>query len=715
MKGMERLLPAAVSERLPAHMTKLTYPPTRTVDQVDDFHGVSVPDPYRWLEDANSDETKAWVTAQNQVTDAYLSAIPQREAIRRRLTALWDYEKYGLPHREGSRYFFSKNSGLQNQSVMYVAETLDDTPRVLLDPNTFSQDGTVALSGTAVSEDGKYLAYGLSKAGSDWQEWCVRDIDTGEDTEDSLKWIKFSGASWTKDSKGFFYSRYTEPEPGQALQEANYYRKLYYHVVGEHQNQDRLIFERPDQKEWGINGFVTDDGQYLLLYIFVGTDRRNRIFYKDISEGPSLTTPVIELLPEADASYSVVDNDGPIFFVTTDKDAPKKRLIAIDTRTPEPENWKTLIPESDDTLQYVSLIGDKFFANYLRDAYSVVRVYDLSGNFLHEVQLPGIGSVGGFGGKRSDTETFYSFTSFTVPPRIYCYDTMTGVSTVYKAPEVAFNPEDYETKQVFYPSKDGTCIPLFITHRKGLTLDGNNPVYLYGYGGFNASMTPSFSVSLMVWMEMNGIFAEACLRGGGEYGQAWHEAGKKLQKQNVFDDFIAAAEYLISEKYTNPAKIAIAGGSNGGLLVGACMIQRPELFGAAIPAVGVMDMLRFHKFTIGWAWVSDYGSPDDPQEFRALYAYSPYHNLKAGVRYPATLVTTSDHDDRVVPAHSYKFAAALQAAQDPNGPPTLIRIERQAGHGAGKPTAKIIEEAVDRYAFLLNNLAMTLPPEFEAS
>jgi prolyl oligopeptidase len=715
MKGMERLLPAAVSERLPAHMTKLTYPPTRTVDQVDDFHGVSVPDPYRWLEDANSDETKAWVTAQNQVTDAYLSAIPQREAIRRRLTALWDYEKYGLPHREGSRYFFSKNSGLQNQSVMYVAETLDDTPRVLLDPNTFSQDGTVALSGTAVSEDGKYLAYGLSKAGSDWQEWYVRDIDTGEDTEDNLKWIKFSGASWTKDSKGFFYSRYTEPEPGQALQEANYYRKLYYHVVGEHQNQDRLIFERPDQKEWGINGFVTDDGKYLLLYIFVGTDRRNRIFYKDISEGPSLTTPVIELLPEADASYSVVDNDGPIFFVTTDKDAPKKRLIAIDTRTPEPENWKTLIPESDDTLQYVSLIGDKFFANYLRDAYSVVRVYDLSGNFLHEVQLPGIGSVGGFGGKRSDTETFYSFTSFTVPPRIYRYDTTTGVSTVYKAPEVAFNPEDYETKQVFYPSKDGTCIPLFITHRKGLTLDGNNPVYLYGYGGFNASMTPSFSVSLMVWMEMNGIFAEACLRGGGEYGQAWHEAGKKLQKQNVFDDFIAAAEYLISEKYTNPAKIAIAGGSNGGLLVGACMIQRPELFGAAIPAVGVMDMLRFHKFTIGWAWVSDYGSPDDPQEFRALYAYSPYHNLKAGVRYPATLVTTSDHDDRVVPAHSYKFAAALQAAQDPNGPPTLIRIERQAGHGAGKPTAKIIEEAVDRYAFLLNNLAMTLPPEFEES
>jgi prolyl oligopeptidase len=696
-------------------MTRISYPPTKTVDQIDVLHGVAVADPYRWLEDANSDETKAWVEAQNAVTSAYLDTIPERAAIEKRMTRLWDYAKYGLPYREGSRYFFSKNDGLQNQSVLYVSESLDATPRVLLDPNTLSSNGTVALSGAAISDDGKYLAYGLSAAGSDWQEWRLRDIDSGTDQPDHLKWIKFSGASWTKDGKGFFYSRYSEPKAGQALQEANYYRKVYYHRVGESQDADTLIYERPDQKEWGINGVVTEDGNYLLLYIFVGTERRNRIFYKDISAGPDANTPVVELLADADAAYSFVDNDGPVFYVVTDKDAPRKRLIAIDTRHPAPENWKTLIPESGDageTLQYVSLVGNRFFANYLKDACSVVRVHDLDGTYLRDVDLPGIGSVGGFGGKREDTETFFVFNSFTAPPTIYRYDIASGTSTVYKQPEVDFNPDAYETKQVFYSSKDGTHVPLFITHRKGLTLDGSNPTYLYGYGGFNSTMTPGFSVSALTWMEMGGVYAVACLRGGGEYGEAWHEAGKKLKKQNVFDDFIAAAEYLIAEKYTSPSKLAIVGGSNGGLLVGAVMNQRPDLFGAAVPAVGVMDMLRFHRFTIGWAWVSDYGSPDDPEEFQAIYAYSPYHNLKPGTRYPATLVTTSDHDDRVVPAHSYKYAAALQVAQAPDGPPTLIRIETQAGHGAGKPTSKIIEETADRFAFLVKNLRMTLPDGF---
>jgi prolyl oligopeptidase len=696
-------------------MTRISYPPTKTVDQIDVLHGVAVADPYRWLEDANSDETKAWVDAQNALTSAYLDAIPERAAIRQRLTRLWDYEKYGLPYREGSRYFFSKNDGLQNQSVLYVADSLDAAPRVLLDPNTLSADGTVALSGAAISDDGRYLAYGLSAAGSDWQEWRLRDIDSGEDRPDHLKWIKFSGASWTKDGKGFFYSRYAEPKADQALQEANYYRKLYYHRLGDSQEADTLIYERPDQKEWGINGVVTEDGRYLLLYIFVGTERRNRLFYKDISGGPDADTPVVELLPNADANYSFVDNDGPVFYVVTDKDAPRKRLVAIDTRNPAPERWKTLIPEPEsagETLQYVSLVGGHFFANYLKDACSVIRVYDLDGTYLRDVELPGIGSVGGFGGKREDRETFYVFNSFTTPPTIYRYDIASGTSTVYKQPDVAFDPADYETKQVFYTSRDGTRVPLFLTHRKGLTLDGANPTYLYGYGGFNSSMTPGFSVSALTWMEMGGIYAVACLRGGGEYGEAWHEAGKKRNKQNVFDDFIAAAEFLIAERYTSPAKLAIVGGSNGGLLVGAVMNQRPDLFGAALPAVGVMDMLRFHRFTIGWAWVSDYGSPDDPEEFQAIYAYSPYHNLKPGTRYPATLVTTSDHDDRVVPAHSYKYAAALQAAQDPDGPPTLIRIETQAGHGAGKPTSKIIEETADRYAFLARNLRMTLPEAF---
>ncbi|GAB4465457.1 MAG: prolyl oligopeptidase family serine peptidase [Armatimonadaceae bacterium] len=687
----------------------MNYPETKIEDVVETLHGVEVRDPYRWLEEANSDETRSWITAQNALTFSYLSEIPERERIQKRLTALWDYEKFSLPYKEGGRYFYSRNDGLQNQFVLMVAESPDDTGRVLLDPNTLSPDGTVALSGTAVSEDGKYLAYGISEAGSDWQQWFVRDIETGEDQTDHLRWIKFSGAAWTKDSKGFFYSRYSEPQEGQAFQETNYFRKLYYHQVGEPQEHDTLIYERPDQKEWGINGDVTEDGKYLLLYISVGTERKNRIFVKDLTGGDN---PVVEWLAKGDALYNVIDNDGSRFYVLTDHSAPRRRIVAIDLDKPEPEDWETILPEGDDTLLYASLYKDQIIAVYLKDAHSQVRVYRLDGTHLRDIELPGIGSVGGFGGKRNEREKFYSFSSFTTPPTIYRYDMETGESTLYRQAKVRFNPEDFETRQVFYTSKDGTRVPMFITHKKGLTLDGTNPTFLYGYGGFNIPLTPGFSVSSLVWMEMGGVYAVANLRGGGEYGEEWHQGGMKRNKQNVFDDFIAAAEYLVAEKYTAPAKLSIHGGSNGGLLVGACMTQRPDLFGACVPAVGVLDMLRFHKFTIGWAWVSDYGSPDNADEFATLYAYSPYHNLKSETRYPATLVVTSDHDDRVVPAHSFKFAAALQAAQAPDGPPTLIRIETRAGHGAGKPTAKIIEEAADIRAFLVRELGMTLPENF---
>lgn len=682
---------------------KIEYPVTRTEDISEVLHGTTVQDPYRWLEDANSPETAEWVTAQNEVTFGYLQNLSERETIQKRLTELWNYEKFSLPYREGNRYFYSRNTGLQNQYVLQVAEGLDAAPRVLLDPNTLSTDGTIALSGTAVSHDGKYLAYGLSEAGSDWQEWRVRDIDTGVDLADHLKWIKFSGASWTPDGKGFYYSRYSEPQPGQAYQETNYYRKLYYHRLGDDQSLDTLIYERPDQKEWGIGGVVTEDGNYLLIYISVGTERKNRIFYKDLTIPDA---PVVEWLAEGDAAYSVVGNIGTTFYLVTDKDASRRRIIAIDLGNPGPEHWKTILAEAPETLLDVSLFGEQFIAIYLKDAHSQVRRFDITGTPLGEIALPGIGSVGGFYGRQDATETFYQFTGYTTPSTFYRYDITTGESTLYRQAKVAFDPADYETKQVFFTSKDGTCVPMFITHRKGLELDGTNPTYLYGYGGFNIPLTPGFSVSALVWMEMGGVYAVVNLRGGGEYGEDWHQGGMKLKKQNVFDDFIGAAEYMIAEGYTSPKKLAIAGGSNGGLLVGACMTQRPDLYGACIPAVGVLDMLRFHKFTIGWAWVSDYGSPDNPEEFQALLAYSPYHNLKPGTTYPATMVVTSDHDDRVVPAHSFKYAAALQAAQSPDGPPTLIRIEVRAGHGAGKPTSKVIEETADIYAFIRRSLGV---------
>jgi len=680
----------------------LTYPTVTKSDQIDNYHGTAVADPYRALEDPDTEETKAWVEAQNQVTFSYLNEIPAREKIKQRLTKLWDYEKYGTPFKEGESYFYFKNDGLQNQSVLYTLPTLESEPRVLLDPNQLSEDGTVALSGIAISENGQLLAYGLSSSGSDWQEWKVRDIATGEDLQDHLQWIKFSGAAWTHDHQGFFYSRYDEPNEKTKLEDVNYYQKLYYHKLGTQQSEDILIYHRSDEKEWGFGGNVTEDGKYLIISIWLGTDSKNLVFYQDLT---NLNSEIIELINQFAADYSFIDNDDHIFYFRTDLNAPKGRVIAIDTKKPTSENCQEIIPQAVETLKSVGILNNQFVADYLQDAHSQIKIFDLKGNFIREVELPGIGSASGFGGKRHDTETFYSFTSFTTPGTIYHYDMKTGKSEIFRQPKVDFNADEYETKQVFYESKDGTKVPMFITHKKGIKLDGNNPTYLYGYGGFNISLTPSFSVSLLIWLEMGGVYAVSNLLGGGEYGEEWHQAGMKEKKQNVFDDFITAAEWLIANNYTKPAKLAIGGGSNGGLLVGACMTQRPDLFGAALPAVGVMDMLRFHKFTIGWAWVAEYGSSENAAEFTNLYAYSPLHNLKPGTAYPATLIITADHDDRVVPAHSFKFAAALQAAHSSDAP-VLIRIEIKAGHGAGKPTAKIIEEAADKWGFLVRVLAI---------
>ncbi|ELS03842.1 serine protease, S9A family peptidase [Xenococcus sp. PCC 7305] len=682
----------------------LSYPETAQDQQSDIYHGIEVKDPYRWLEDPDSEATRAWVAAQNKVTTDYLSQISSREDIKSRLTQLWNYEKYSSPFKRGDRYFYFKNDGLQNQNLLYTLDSLDAEPTVLLDPNSLSEDGTIALAGIAISENGQYLAYGLSTAGSDWVEYFVKDVTTGDQLSDQLKWIKFSGASWTKDHQGFFYSRYEEPNEATKLEDVNYFQKLYYHRLGTEQAEDLLIYERPEQKEWGFAGEVTEDGKYLIINVWQGTDRKNLVFYQDLSQPQS---EVIELISEFEASYDVIDNDGDRLWLLTDLDAPRGRVIMIDLTNPDKAHWQEIIPESRETLRGVGLLNNQFVANYLKDARSQIKIFALDGSFIREVDLPGIGSAGGFAGKRFDSKTFYTFTSFTIPATIYSYDMVTGETKVFRQPQVDFNPEYYLTEQVFCPSKDGTAIPLFITYKKGIKLDGNNPCYLYGYGGFNVSLTPSFSVSNLVWLEMGGIYVMANLRGGGEYGEAWHQGGMKERKQNVFDDFIGAATWLIEHKYTRQEKLAIAGGSNGGLLVGACMIQRPDLFAAALPAVGVMDMLRFHKFTIGWAWCAEYGNPDHETDFKTLYSYSPLHNLKAGTAYPATMITTADHDDRVVPAHSFKFAAALQAAHEGRNP-VLIRIETKAGHGAGKPTTKIIEEVADKWAFLVKNLALLI-------
>ena len=700
------LLACALPPIMTAAETKITYPPTKKVDVVDDYHGTKIADPYRWLEDDNSDETKAWVKAQNEVTFRFLESIPQRAKIRERLTELWNYERFGSPFHRGGRWFYSHNSGLQNQPVLLVADSLDAEPRVLLDPNTLSSDGTTSLTHYSPSEDGSLLAYGLSKAGSDWEEFRVRDVKTGTDREDVLRWVKFSGSSWAKDGAGFYYSRYDEPKPGAALTAANLNHKLCFHKLGTPQSADTIVYQRPDHPEWNLGGHVTDDGRYLIIIASHGTDPKHRIFLRDLTKD---SAPITGLLTDADASYDFIDNVGTTFYFRTDLNAPRFRIIAIDVEHPHRENWREIIAESKDKLAGANIVGGQLIGEYLQDAHSAVKCFTLEGELLREVPLPGLGSAGGFGGRREDKETFYSFTSFTEPGAIYRYEVASGRSEIWRKPKVGFDATPYETKQAFVTSKDGTKVPVFITQKRGLKLDGSHPTLLYGYGGFNISMTPAFSISRAVWLEMGGVLAIANLRGGGEYGRDWHLAGTKLKKQNVFDDFISCAEWLIAEKYTSSSKLAIQGGSNGGLLVGACMTQRPELFGAALPAVGVMDMLRFHKFTIGWAWKSDYGSSEDAGEFRALLAYSPLHSLKPGTHYPATLVTTADHDDRVVPAHSFKFAATLQECQAKDGPPVLIRIETSAGHGAGTALKKTIESTADQWAFLVKALEMDSP------
>ena len=683
----------------------IAYPQTKKGEVVEVLHGHTIADPYRWLEDPNSPETAAWVEAQNKVTFAYLEKIEKRAAIRERLTKLWNYERYGVPSREGAWTIFSKNDGLQNQAVIYKATSPTAPPEVLLDPNTLSTDGTVALSGMSFSEDGKHMAYSTSVSGSDWMEWRVRDVATSKDLTDVIKWSKFSGASWRKEGSGFYYSRYDAPkDQGEAFKAVNKNQKVYFHRIGTAQDKDELVYERPDQPDWFLGAEVTDDGRWLLVYQSESTDPKNRVFLKDLTNPNGKIEPFLD---KFDASYSVAGNDGTTFYAVTDKDAPRKRVVAIEKGQTDAAAWRTLIaqPANRDVLSSASLIANRFVTVWLVDAHEKLKLFSLDGKLESEIGLPAIGSIAGISGKRKDRDAFYAFTSFTYPSTTFRYDFATKASTIFKQPRVDFDPNAFETRQVFYSSKDGTKIPMFIVHRKGLVLNGQNPTYLYGYGGFDVSLEPAFSPSNIAWMEMGGVFAQPNLRGGGEYGKEWHDAGRLKNKQNVFDDFIAAAEWLIAYKYTSTPKLAIGGGSNGGLLVGACMTQRPDLFGAALPAVGVMDMLRYHKFTIGWAWKSDYGDPDIKEDFEVALKYSPLHNLKPGVAYPATLVTTGDHDDRVVPAHSHKFIATLQADQKGSAP-VLTRIETRAGHGAGKPTAKIIEERADQWAFLTKALGM---------
>jgi prolyl oligopeptidase len=691
---------------------RLRYPPTRKVDVVDDYFGTKVKDPYRWLEDDNAEDTRLWVAAQNAVTDAYLASLPQRATIRERLTQAWDYERFSAPGKHGDRYFYMRNSGLQPQSVLLVTEDPAREGRVLLDPNAMSKDGTVAIAGMGISDDGKLLAYAVADAGSDWQIWRVRDVDTGKDLPDEVRWAKFSGAAFSKDGKGFYYARFPAPAETEKLTARNVNHQVWFHALGTSQEKDVLVYERPDQPEWYFAADVSEDGRWLVIHAQKGSNPESAIFVQDLARAGSRPEP---LLTRMDAAYTFVDVQGDTFLFLTDRNAPRKRVIAVSLSKPEEKDWKEVVPEAKgtDVLRSASVVGDRLFAVWMRDVKSAVEVYGLDGKKVADLPLPGIGTAGGFGGKRTDKETFYVFTGFLAPPTIYRLDVPSLTATVFRKPKVDFDPSGFEVTQAFYPSKDGTRIPMFLLHRKGVTLDGKNPTILYGYGGFNVPLLPAFSVSRLVWLEMGGVYAIANLRGGSEYGKAWWEAGRLGRKQNVFDDFIAAAEWLQKNGWTSPARLAMNGGSNGGLLVGAVMTQRPELAAVALPQVGVMDMLRFHKFTVGWGWKSDYGSSETKGGFDTLYAYSPLHLLKKGTPYPATLVTTADHDDRVVPAHSFKFVAELQA--DQGGPrPVLARIETRAGHGAGKPTQKSIEEVADVYAFTVRNLGMELPAGFGA-
>ncbi|MGI9473154.1 MAG: prolyl oligopeptidase family serine peptidase [Rubripirellula sp.] len=678
----------------------MNYPQTNTVDVVDDYHGRKVSDPYRWLEDTESRDTAAWIEAENAVTQAYLQSIPAREPMRERLEQLWNYERFGMPRHRGHNYFYSHNDGLQNQSVYYKADSLEAQRQVLLDPNQLSKDGTVALAAATPSDDGKLLAYGLADGGSDWRTWKVRDVATGKDLDDVIQWVKFSGIAWLPDSTGFFYGRYAAPEDGEELTGTNENQKLYFHQLGQSQSEDDLVLERPDHPKWGFSPEVTDDGRYLIVQNWKGSEPKSQIFVKDLGKSDSKVEP---LITGFDAEYEWVASDGDTLYFLTDHEAPKRRLIAVQAGNTDRDEWREVIAETDDVLESANLFGDTFYATWLKDARGKVTRHDKQGNLLGEIELPGVGTVGGFAGKRDAKETFFSFTNYVTPTSIYRVALPSGQISLWRRPDVDFDVEDFVTEQMFCESADGKKVPVIVTRKKDLKLDGTNRTLLYGYGGFNISITPSFSPATAGWVDSGGIYAVANLRGGGEYGREWHEDGMRLRKQNVFNDCIAAAECLIAKGYTTPGRLGLQGRSNGGLLVGAVMTQRPDLFGACLPAVGVMDMLRYHKFTIGWAWATEYGSSDEEDQIDNLLSYSPLHNLKTGTCYPATLVTTADRDDRVVPGHSFKFAAALQAAQGCDNP-TLIRIETRAGHGAGTPVSKKIDEYADLWAFLIANL-----------
>lgn len=681
------------------------YPDAHQGDVVDDHFGTAVPDPYRWLEDPDAPESRTWIDAENAVTTAHLDSIAFRAAWRDRVTELWNHERFGTPWEEGDRYFWYRNDGLQDQSVLWTADSLDGEPKVLIDPNTLSDDGTISLGAVAVSPDGAHVAYATSDGGSDWRTITVRDIATGADLEERIAWVKFSGIDWTADAKGFYYSRY--PEPEDPLEQVNERQQLWYHRVGTPQSEDRLVYKDDANPKRGIGGQVSDEGHILWMGVWEGTGNKNRLYYDRLDDDKD---EVVRLFDGFDAQYMAIETRGDRVWVQTNKDAPRERIFAIDLD--KPGTQIEIVPESDAVMTGASVVGDTLFCSYLVDAHTVVKRFSLDGELLGEVTLPGIGSASGFDGDDDATETFFSFSGYTAPTTLYRYDLAADTATVWKQPTVDFDPDDYVTEQIFYTSKDGTKIPMFITRHKDVVADGENPTMLYGYGGFNISITPRYSSSVVAWLEQGGIYAVANLRGGGEYGEDWHQQGIKLNKQNVFDDFIGAAEWLVAEGWTGPEHLAIHGRSNGGLLVGATMTQRPELFAAAVPGVGVLDMLRYHQFTIGWAWADDYGRADDSAEmFAYLHGYSPYHNTRAGTAYPPTLILTADHDDRVVPAHSFKFAAALQR-DHAGAAPVLIRIETRAGHGAGMSTQQRIAEATDMWSFVALHTGMA--PDFGA-
>jgi prolyl oligopeptidase len=680
-------------------MPALTYPATAQGSVVEDYHGTKVPDPYRWMEDLDSPDVAAWIAAQNAVTDPYLAALPGRAALNARLTALWNYPRVSIPFTEGGRLFYARNTGLQRQAPVFMRTSADASPVLVIDPNAISAEGTLALAQYTPSPDAKLFAYGLSEGGADWVTIRVRDITTGKDLEDEVKWMRFSEISWTKDAKGFYYSRYPEPPKGKVLEAALSGQTLYYHRVGTPQSADVLVYERKDLAGWIINGKVTEDGRYLLVMMYEGAGNKNRVYYADLgnAKSPNVKAPVKPVIEADDAEFAPIGNQGPILFLRSDRDAPNRKVIAVDVRTPAPASWKTIVPEQRQALETVAVIGGRVVAQYLVDVQSRLRLFGLDGADQGEIALPGIGTVGGLSGREDAPAVWYSFTSPLAPSTVYRYDPAAKTSTPFEAPQVPVDLSGFETKAMFATSKDGTKVPFFLTAKKNLTLDGSHPTMIYGYGGFSVSTLPTYRQDVPAWLEMGGVWVTAAIRGGAENGEAWHEAGKLDRKQNVFDDFIAVAEHLVREKYTSPAKLGVMGGSNGGLLVGAVINQRPDLYAVALPAVGVMDMLRYDRFTGGRLWVQEYGSAQNPAQFPFLIKYSPVQNAKKGVCYPATLVTTADHDDRVVPSHSFKYAAAMQAAQGCANP-ILIRVEVSGSHGY-RPTDKLIAERADQWAF----------------